>query len=436
MKKVVSALLRIACSLAVLIGAIYALDHYLDVQIAKQYAKQAYVVDRANGLPEKDKGNALLQEALSEKGMLLLGSSELSSPVPQNPKNLFPNQFYPHPVQYVGHAGVQNALHGMFLGANSDVAKKSDLVLVESMQWYFPESSDAFMSNFSELLFYEFLQNDQISEDNKQYLCHRFMEMDQGRVHDVTEALTTKTAESAGGFVKGMLGKALQKSHLRIMDGTSAFPQTHLLAKLYVAEDIGSKILRVTLSPYYQLRYTFLRLKDKFDVYQYLRKTSRQPSMDANTIKAINWQEIYSVAEKQGKAACTNNALYVDDEYYTKYLADKYEAIQDIYSNYDLLNASEWRDYRFMLSVCRDLGLKPYIVVMSTNGCYYDYAGIDKLKRNACFTQMEDLAKKEGLDVLNLADQEYTPYFYCDGMHLGWKGWPYVSENLALHFGQ
>ncbi len=100
------------------------------------------------------------------------------------------------------------------------------------------------------------------------------------------------------------------------------------------------------------------------------------------------------------------------------------------------MTSREWDDYEFFLKLCRELGLKPYVVLESTNGRYYDYAGIEKQKRDELYDRQEKMAEEYGIDALNLKDYEYEPYFYCDVMHLGWKGWPYVTQQIVEHFSK
>ena len=154
-KKILLGITRIllAVLLVWLLCTVY--SNYLDRQIGQLYQVNKGQVDTTNGLEQKDKGAALLEKTFkNEPGMLVMGSSELSSPVPENPKNLMPNQDYPHHASYTGHAYVQNALQGMLLGANSEAISGADIVIVESIQWFGWENATGFLSNFSELSFF------------------------------------------------------------------------------------------------------------------------------------------------------------------------------------------------------------------------------------------------------------------------------------------
>ena len=40
-------------------------------------------------------------------------------------------------------------------------------------------------------------------------------------------------------------------------------------------------------------------------------------------------------------------------------------------------------------------------------------------------------AEYENVTLLDLTGYEYEPYFLCDTMHLGWKGWLAVDNAIA-----
>lgn len=65
------------------------------------------------------------------------------------------------------------------------------------------------------------------------------------------------------------------------------------------------------------------------------------------------------------------------------------------------------------MRVCKELDIKPYVVIMSTNGLYYDYVGYDIKKRTEYYDTIEQIVNEAGYDTLNLKEWEYEPYFYC-----------------------
>ncbi|MBS4989603.1 D-alanyl-lipoteichoic acid biosynthesis protein DltD [Anaerotruncus colihominis] len=39
-----------------------------------------------------------------------------------------------------------------------------------------------------------------------------------------------------------------------------------------------------------------------------------------------------------------------------------------------------------------------------------------------------------GVKLLDLTGFEYEPYFMCDTMHIGWKGWLAVDQALISYY--
>lgn len=430
MKRIGKSLIHIIVIVAVIVVFYMMYSKYLDKKINELYLLNKQSVNHANGLSEKDKGNVLINHSLAGGNLLVMGSSELSSPVSENPKNLFPNNLYEGDATFVGHAYVQNALHAMNLGANFRYLDENDIVIVNSLQWFTDSDIvlDGFFSNFSELQFYEFLHNNMISDKNKKYLCKRYIHLENLKESKLYPLLNE--------YIENILGKSIlgtiEATGYQMVSGELTYDQTYILARLYTSDSIIGKMLYQVFQPYYWFRYQFLVLKDKYKSYKWLKEMDSVQS--GESIKSLDWKEIYEDAEKEGKAACTNNDLYVYDEYYIDYIKENYEDIRGRNSETELLISNEWNDYKFFLDICNDLELHPYIVIMSTNGLYYDYLGMDKEKRNAFYEKAEQIAKDYGMECLNLKDYEYQPYFYCDVMHLGWKGWTYVVQNIIEHY--
>lgn len=102
--------------------------------------------------------------------------------------------------------------------------------------------------------------------------------------------------------------------------------------------------------------------------------------------------------------------------------------------NVELLKSKEYDDFEFLLRMFKKFNIRPYIILMSTNGYYYDYIGIDKEKRYSVYDKLVEIINNYGFDYLDLRDKEYVPYFYKDVMHFGWKGWLYVDEQITKYY--
>lgn len=431
MKKIWKGLLKSCFIVVFTVLVLISYSKYLDIEISKLYAEKSDGLSLINGIAEKDKGNAWIRESGENGDLFVLGSSELASPVQQNIKNNFPNEDYAHNISAIGHSDVQNSLHAMDIGANYENMKENDIVIIESIQWFFGDEigADGFMSNFSELQFYEFLHNDKISESNKAYLCNRFLELESKRV------IEAKASHPQDHNLLGRLWyKALESGMTRLVVANYDYPQTHMLAKLYISDNLWDKVVYQIMRPYYYVKYEIMKLKDKRDVYNYLKAMD---TVEQKTVFSTNWTAQLQQAETDGEQACTNNDIYVYDDYYIQYLSQEWENLENSIKDIKTLESKEWEDFRFLLSVCNDLELHPYIVNVSANGYYYDHVGVNNESRQEYYSKLEEVADEYGIETYNdLKNMEYVPYTFADVMHLGWKGWIYVTEAITEHFSK
>lgn len=392
LKKVIKliSLILIPTTIVCLVMSEY--SNYLDYQIDNLYNPS---LGRTYGVDEMNKGIKLLEHNANKDDLIILGSSELDSWVPQNPKNMFPNSELNCNIDLVGRAVVQNLANSIKIGAFQESFSGKKVVLVISLQWFLGDDIDlrGFKAHFSEIQFYKFMNNNKISPESKIYVCDRI---------------------------------------INLLKNDSEFERPYLYAKLYKDNSVLSKTMSVCFKPYYLIREKFLDLKDKHQAYKAVKKFKNDPPRD--TIK-INWEEEEIKAEKMGKEYCTNNNFYVQDEYYDEYLKDRIDESKNSYDkDLDLCASKEFDDYRLMLETFKQTGVSPYIVFMSTNGWYYDYVGLSQDKRLLFYDKLGSMAEEYGFSYLDLRDKEYEPYFYKDVMHLGWKGWLYVNKKITEHY--
>lgn len=412
MKKIYKALLVMICTFLVTVLCTKGISLWLLSHITKMYNENVSLFSTIHGMAEKEKGNVWINASLQGDELVALGTSEFDVNLPQNITNLYSSMKNDQGICVMARVGTQNALQTLRLGSNTAALQGHDIVLVESLQWFMGDEidQDSFMNGFSELQFYEFLHNNQISKQNKRYLCGRYLEM---------EALR-------------QAARSEEKSiHYD-------FPQTYVLARLYRSTNPILQVLYQGMRPYYWSRYELLKLKDLVETYGYMKnllKNEEVASKDTESKDRLIWEDEFAEATVQGQAACTNNDWYVSDDYYLQYLEGHLEERKDSYAHVQLMDCREWDDYLFLLSVCNDLGLKPYIINQSCNGYYYDFAGMPLERRQAYYEQISNLAKEYGLDVYDgMIDLEYEPYVFLDVNHPGWKGWLYVDKAVEEYF--
>ncbi len=372
---------------------LFAFDKFLDEQIELNYND---ALGKTYGVDEMNKGVKLLSHNAKKDDLIILGSSELANAdyIAQNPANIFPNNHLASSPSLVGRAYVQDLLNGIKIGALGDSFKDKKIILIVSLQWFLDKeiNKDGFKAHFSELQFYKTMNNEKISENEKKYICTRVLDL---------------------------------------ASGESSLAAPLFYSYLYSHENVFSKVGLEILKPYYFLKEKFLDLKDKYLSYKAVKKFKDNVP---NNIKEIDWEKEEKLAIDTGKSECTNNDLYVYDDYYNTYLKPNIDSLKDSFKDIDLVNSNEMKDYELFLKMCKQTGVKPYIVFMSTNGYYYDFTGLTKEKRDKFYDKLVQLANMYNVDYLDLRDHEYEPYFFKDVMHLGWKGWLYVDRKIAEYY--
>lgn len=343
----------------------------------------------------RDRGGLLKDQMHEENDLMLLGSSELSSSVVQNPINVFPFKGAEYDVSIFGRAYTQTLQHTAMLNSISNLNSDDKIAIVVSAQWFEKEDGIAgndFSVNFSEQQFYKIFENDKVSKENKLYYAKRMAEL---------------------------------------LNESGQFGEEMIYAKLYSNDNIVSKITLGLLKPYYSLKEYMLDVKDKVQTIKVLNGLGEKKD---TPIKEINWEEEYIKADAEGASKVTNNDINVDDNYYDKYLRDVYDELEGKWNDVDLLTSKELQDYELFLNVSKELGVKPLVVLMPLNGLYYDHLGLTKEKRDLFYNTVEAMAKDRGFDVVNLQDKEYEKYYLSDVMHLGWKGWLTIDEEMYKYF--
>lgn len=393
MKKRVRQLIVIVGTLMIFSVMLYLFNGYLDRQIPHLYSE---VIERECG----NQSEYVLKKSVEDGNLLLLGSSELYSPVKQCPIYMYPNSKIKADVTIDGTAHVQSMLHAMNLTSlQTDHTEELKLAIVVSLQWFMGEDidHDGFAANFSQLQFMNLISSDKISSENKKYVCKRTLEL---------------------------------------LKDISAYEDIKVLAATEKSDNKLVKFVGAALKPYYAVKYQLLKMRDKYEVYAYLKDQQGNPVPQYDEVnKNMDWTTAFEDAEQEGKASCTNNEFFVEDEYYNTYLKDIIGNLKNSKAGIGL-TSKEREDFLCFLSICDDLKIKPYIVMMNTNGYYYDYVGICQETRSELYQWVKDQSEAHGFECLTMTEKEYEPYFMVDVMHLGWKGWLYVNQKISEYYAE
>ncbi|MBS6007192.1 MAG: D-alanyl-lipoteichoic acid biosynthesis protein DltD [Clostridium baratii] len=355
----------------------------------------------------KEKGVILNDYLLSKGDIMMLGSSELSKKIKrQHPTKYFNSDKSKNKIFIIGRPHSKDLQDVLTLGSadtknsitqNDD--KKKKVVLLVSMQWFLRKdgiSSKEFENRFSPEQFYTFLNNKNISKENKDYVAKRVAEL-------------------------------LKKGGQYNPEG--------VYAKLYNDNSFLAKAEKLVLSPYFFVREKLVSLKGKGLLYRALRGLKNEKDKKGNG-KPIDWKAEDEQAIKDAKKRVDGNKYKIDKVYYDKVLKKHLAKMKNIYKNTNLLDSTELDDYKAFLSLCQNLNIEPTIVVMPNSKWYYDYTGLSQEERDKYYDTIANLAKEKGFKAINLKDKETEEYYLRDIMHLGTRGWVDVSERLYKEYNE
>lgn len=84
----------------------------------------------------RDRGGVLKDQMHKENDLMILGSSELASPVDQLPTNIFPFSGAEYDVSIYGRAYTQSLQHATIISNIQDISADDKIAIIISSQWF------------------------------------------------------------------------------------------------------------------------------------------------------------------------------------------------------------------------------------------------------------------------------------------------------------
>ena len=331
-----------------------------------------------------------VRAAMDEDTLLVLGSSEFSTPaslVPQVPSELFGRGNSDVRLMLVGEAFDQSIWHAIALGALADGGlPKQKVALIVAPGWFVDGGQDAetFGTRFSYTLYRGFCENDAIDAETRAYVRERLAQLG----IDETRLLA---AEGSGidGAINGVAFELLDDIKLR----------------RGLAEVRGGGIVRAEAAG------------------------SQDGSQDTASGRP-DFESLRDEAAVYGAEHSTTNDWGVEDGFWNNQLAPALDSVEGYRAGETYSDTPEYDDLACFLAVARDCGVEPLVVICPVMGPYYDHIGIDAQTRKACYDRIRAVCDEAGVVVADYSDREYEKYFLYDIVHFGWTGWVDVGRDL------
>ncbi|RDU22270.1 D-alanyl-lipoteichoic acid biosynthesis protein DltD [Anaerosacchariphilus polymeriproducens] len=328
---------------------------------------------------------------LNKDSLVVFGSSEFqhATDTPYHPSKMFADSKIK--PMLIGAGYYQSLCHAITLSAIEGGIQNRKAVLLVSPQWFRKTGvvDKAYASRFTELFFMDMLENSKLSKETKEYMISRTEEL----LH--VDQATLKRVKS--------------------------YSKEFEHCKLGFTESIFNKIYKI-----------FLDEKDMFHMatQKIISGKNHRESKNGKDDKVIDWDANLKKAEQEGKLY-NQNEFYMDDKCYNAlkpFMSKKKNQSQGQVNGYG--ESPEYGDLRCFLDVCKEVGIEPMLVILPVNGYWYDYTAFPQEAREKFYENIRSIGKEYHANVADFSGEEYTKYFFEDGIHLGRKGWVMINESL------
>jgi D-alanine transfer protein len=191
----------------------------------------------------------------------------------------------------------------------------------------------------------------------------------------------------------------------------------------YIANPLGHVIL------------SFLEQLDNFNSYQLITKYNKQSYQPVRKA-SLDWQKLMANAEKDGQKGCQTNSFSIDDRIFRDNIQSNLKSYRNSRKKDKCSNLDQYQELQLILSVFKELKIKPLIVVQPMNGFWSDYTGLPKEVRKEYYAKVKLIIKEAGFGYIDFSDHEYDPYFFHDTKHIAWKGWVYIDQSMDQFYNQ
>ena len=319
---------------------------------------------------------------LGENALLVLGSSEFSTPartVPQVPAQTFGTHNYGLRLMLVGEAFDQCLWDTMALGALADggLPQQKGALIVSLGQFTDGGLDNAsFGERFSYTLYRGFCENPSISQKTKDYVRTRLAQQGIDET-TIRAAAPANLIDRIDGVVMGAMDD--------------------------------------------------LRLRQ-----QLMGVRSRGIPLATGDVETPDWEALRAEALETAQHMSTTNSWGAEDEFYTKQLAPALESLKDARKGETYTQTPEYEDLACFLDVCDACGVEPLVIIQPSMGPYYDHIGIDAATRAAAYQRIREVVQAHPrAQLADFSDREYERYFLFDIVHFGWTGW--IDAEQALY---
>ncbi|MFJ3389182.1 MULTISPECIES: D-alanyl-lipoteichoic acid biosynthesis protein DltD [unclassified Lysinibacillus] len=327
--------------------------------------------------------------------MPLYGSSELNRFDPFHPYNYTRATNAPYTTFMVGRGGMQSITHFLNFAAQEKNLKDKKIVFIISPQWFTKKGMNElhFSPNYSMLHAYDLAYNKDIDEDLRNRGMKRLLDFDTVNRDDLLR--TIYEYKLSGGKEKPIIGR------LAMLAG-------HFQKALLEKKDL-----------YYSL---------------FPREGSKLKNNDKLVADQTFEQQLQN-AEKYGEKRVSND-LMIENKFYKRLKNSNLDRFKGFRKSEDYTTSPEYEDLQLVIDILKDAGAKPLFISIPVNGHWYDYTEYPADRRDKYYAKMNQILTDNGVPFVDFSSHDYDPYFIMDTIHIAWKGWVYLDQELDKYWAQ
>lgn len=338
------------------------------------------------------RGNSITKDALSTDNYVpFFGSSELSRISPFHPSVLAEKYKRDYTPFLMGAPGTQSLTQFMMMQSLGNELKNRKVVFIISPQWFVKEGikRDYFDAYYSPEQILNWLLHLKKVQASDQYFAQRLAHY---------------------GVVRK--DERLERMLNAVMDG-----------KLPDQTDLTFSKLKLNM------------LAREDELFSTIGMISKQAAID-HAVKELPDQydqhELNRLANHLGKAATQGNQFGIQQRFYHRRIKPHLNMLADSQKDWDYRYSPEFSDFQLALDQLAKKHADALFIIPPVNGRWAKFTGLsDEMLQQFSSKIKYQLTAQGFTNIADYTNQQNTPYFMQDTIHLGWKGWLLADRKIA-----
>lgn len=338
------------------------------------------------------RGNSITKEALStDKYVPFFGSSELSRISPFHPSVLAEKYDRGYTPFLMGAPGTQSLTQFMMMQSLGNELNDRKVVFIISPQWFVKHGikRDYFDAYYSPEQTLTWLLNLKKVQASDQYLAKRLTHY---------------------GVVRK--DERLERMLDAVMDG-----------KLPNKNDVTFSKLKLNM------------LEREDELFSTIGMISKQNEIDKNVTalpKKYEDSELNTLADRLGEQATQGNEFGIQQKFFKKRIEPHMDRFANSQKEWDYRYSPEFSDFQLALDQLAKKHSDALFIIPPVNGRWAKFTGLsDEMLKQFSAKIKYQLTSQGFTNIADYSNQQNTPYFMQDTIHLGWKGWLTADKEIA-----